>query len=46
MLRGGGYVIVFRHGGTHADPADTDPLNPGHVVSPQENHHRRRCFEP
>jgi len=27
LLRGGGYVIVFRHGATHADQADTDPLN-------------------
>jgi phosphohistidine phosphatase SixA len=26
-LRGGGYVIVFRHGATYADQADTDPLN-------------------
>src|SRR5262249_25383887 len=26
-LRGGGYVIVFRHGATHPDQADTDPLN-------------------
>jgi phosphohistidine phosphatase SixA len=26
-LRGGGHVIVFRHGATHADQADTDPLN-------------------
>ena len=26
-LRGGGYVIVFRHGATNADQADTDPLN-------------------
>jgi len=23
MLRGGGYVIVLRHGATHADQADT-----------------------
>ncbi len=28
-LRGGGYVIVMRHGATHADQADTDPLNVG-----------------
>jgi hypothetical protein len=28
MLRAGGYVIVLRHGATHADQADTDPLNP------------------
>ena len=27
MLRAGGYVIVMRHGATHADQADTDPLN-------------------
>ena len=26
-LRGGGYVIVVRHGATHSDQADTDPLN-------------------
>jgi phosphohistidine phosphatase SixA len=26
-LRQGGYVIVFRHGATHQDQADTDPLN-------------------
>ena len=27
MLHAGGYVIVFRHGATNADQADTDPLN-------------------
>ena len=26
-LRGGGYVVVMRHGATNADQADTDPLN-------------------
>jgi phosphohistidine phosphatase SixA len=26
-LRQGGHVIVFRHGATHQDQADTDPLN-------------------
>jgi broad specificity phosphatase PhoE len=26
-LRQGGHVIVFRHGATHTDQADTDPLN-------------------
>ena len=31
LLRAGGYVIVVRHGATHADQADTDPLNPAHV---------------
>jgi hypothetical protein len=27
-LRDGGYVIVFRHGATYQDQADTDPLDP------------------
>jgi broad specificity phosphatase PhoE len=27
LLGAGGYVIVFRHGATHGDQADTDPLN-------------------
>ena len=27
QLRQGGYVIVFRHGATNRDQADTDPLN-------------------
>jgi phosphohistidine phosphatase SixA len=27
MLRAGGFVIVFRHGATFPDQADTDPLN-------------------
>jgi hypothetical protein len=27
LLQAGGYVIVFRHGGTNRDMADTDPLN-------------------
>src|SRR6185295_13548011 len=30
-LRQGGHVIVFRHGATFADQADTDPLNPANV---------------
>jgi phosphohistidine phosphatase SixA len=30
-LRAGGHVIVFRHGATHQDQADTDPLNIKHV---------------
>ena len=30
-LQGGGYVIVFRHGATNRDQADTDPLNPDDV---------------
>jgi phosphohistidine phosphatase SixA len=31
-LKQGGYVIVFRHGATNRDQADTDPLNPGNVA--------------
>ena len=30
-VRSGGYVIVFRHGATHQDQADTDPLHPENV---------------
>jgi len=30
-LRQGGHVIVFRHGATHQDQADTDPLNTKNV---------------
>jgi hypothetical protein len=30
-LRGGGYVIIMRHGATHQDQADTDPLNLNNV---------------
>ena len=26
-LKAGGHVIVIRHGATHQDQADTDPLN-------------------
>jgi phosphohistidine phosphatase SixA len=31
-LKEGGYVIVFRHGATNRDQADTDPLNPRNVA--------------
>ncbi len=30
-LKQGGYVIVFRHGATNRNQADTDPLNPSNV---------------
>ena len=30
-VRGGGYVIVMRHGATHQDQADTDPFNLANV---------------
>jgi phosphohistidine phosphatase SixA len=35
-LRGGGHVIVFRHGATHQDQADTDPLNPANVAQQRQ----------
>lgn len=35
-LRQGGHVIVFRHGATHADQADTDPLNFANVVKQRQ----------
>ena len=35
-LRGGGNVIVFRHGATFADQADTDPLNPDNIAKQRQ----------
>jgi len=35
-LRGGGHVIVFRHGATHQDQADTDPLNIANVAQQRQ----------
>jgi phosphohistidine phosphatase SixA len=35
-LRQGGHVIVFRHGATHSDQADTDPLNPSNVAKQRQ----------
>src|ERR1051325_9168595 len=35
-LREGGHVIVFRHGATHADQADTDPLNFANVAKQRQ----------
>ena len=35
-LRGGGHVIVFRHGATHTDQADTDPLNLANVAKQRQ----------
>ena len=36
LLHGGGYVIVFRHGATHSDQADTDPLNLDNVTKQRQ----------
>jgi phosphohistidine phosphatase SixA len=35
-LRQGGHVIVFRHGATYPDQADTDPLNPKNVAQQRQ----------
>jgi phosphohistidine phosphatase SixA len=35
-LRQGGHVIVFRHGATYSDQADTDPLNPKNVAKQRQ----------
>jgi phosphohistidine phosphatase SixA len=35
-VRQGGYVIVFRHGATHQDQADTDPLNLKNVAQQRQ----------
>ena len=35
-LRAGGHVIVFRHGATHADQADTDPLNTDNIAKQRQ----------
>jgi phosphohistidine phosphatase SixA len=42
-LRGGGYVIVFRHGATHADQADTDPLNLDNVAKQRQLNDKGRA---
>ena len=36
LLRAGGNVIVLRHGATHADQADTDPLNHGNLAQQRQ----------
>jgi phosphohistidine phosphatase SixA len=42
-LRAGGYVIVVRHGATHADQADTDPLNPDNVAKQRQLNDKGRA---
>jgi broad specificity phosphatase PhoE len=43
FLRGGGYVVVFRHGATHADQADTDPLNLDNVAQQRQLNDKGRA---
>ena len=35
-VRQGGHVIIFRHGATYRDQADTDPLNPSNVAKQRQ----------
>jgi len=42
-LRGGGYVIVLRHGATHNDQADTDPLNLDNVAKQRQLNDKGRA---
>ena len=43
-LRGGGHVIVFRHGATHQDQADTDPLNITNVAKQRQLNDQGRAL--
>src|SRR5436305_1211394 len=43
-LRQGGHVIVFRHGATHADQADTDPLNFANVAKQRQLNDQGRAL--
>ena len=36
LLKSGGHVIVLRHGATHSDQADTDPLNPDNIAQQRQ----------
>jgi phosphohistidine phosphatase SixA len=42
-LRAGGYVIVFRHGATFTDQADTDPLHPDNVAQQRQLNDKGRA---
>jgi phosphohistidine phosphatase SixA len=43
-VRHGGYVIVFRHGATHNDQADTDPLHPENVAQQRQLNDQGRAL--
>jgi len=42
-LRAGGHVIVFRHGATHTDQADTDPLHPENIAQQRQLNDKGRA---
>jgi phosphohistidine phosphatase SixA len=43
-VRQGGHVIVFRHGATHTDQADTDPLNIKNVAQQRQLNDQGRAL--
>ena len=43
LLRAGGYVIVLRHGATHPDQADTDPLHLDNVAKQRQLNDKGRA---
>ena len=43
-LRQGGHVIVFRHGATHRDQADTDPLNLANTAAQRQLNDQGRAL--
>jgi phosphohistidine phosphatase SixA len=43
-VRQGGHVIVFRHGATHRDQADTDPLNLSNVAQQRQLNDQGRAL--
>jgi len=42
-LRAGGHVLVLRHGATHTDQADTDPLNLDNVAKQRQLNDKGRA---
>jgi phosphohistidine phosphatase SixA len=43
MLRPGGYVVVFRHGATYPDQADTDPLHDDNIAKQRQLNDKGRA---
>jgi len=43
-LQDGGHVVIFRHGATHADQADTDPLNISNVAKQRQLNDQGRAL--
>jgi phosphohistidine phosphatase SixA len=43
-LQDGGHVVIFRHGATYADQADTDPLNISNVAKQRQLNDQGRAL--